>query len=92
MISIRIQLAAIALLSAAGPARAQDSGPLIDLLVRKGLITLREAEEEDTMGDSINDLRALQGVSKFPVRIKCALLGFDALQEALKREAAGEAH
>jgi NifU-like protein involved in Fe-S cluster formation len=31
-------------------------------------------------------------VSKFPVRIKCALLGFDALLEALKREAAGEAH
>lgn len=34
---------------------------------------------------SLGDLRALQGVSKFPVRIKCALLGFDALQEALKR-------
>lgn len=33
---------------------------------------------------SLGDLRALQGVSKFPVRIKCALLGFDALQEALK--------
>jgi nitrogen fixation NifU-like protein len=34
---------------------------------------------------SLGDLRALQGVSKFPVRIKCALLGFDALQEALKK-------
>lgn len=33
----------------------------------------------------LGDLRALQGVSKFPVRIKCALLCFDALQEALKR-------
>ena len=41
---------------------------------------------------ALGDLRALQGVSKFPVRIKCALLGFDALQEALKKEAAGEAH
>ena len=38
------------------------------------------AAEDRSMGD----LRALQGVSKFPVRIKCALLGFDALQEALK--------
>jgi len=38
----------------------------------------------------LGDLRALAGVSKFPVRIKCALLGFDALQEALK-EASGEA-
>ena len=34
---------------------------------------------------TLGDLRALQGVSKFPVRIKCALLGFDALQEALKQ-------
>lgn len=34
---------------------------------------------------SLGDLRALQGVSKFPVRIKCALLGFDALKEALDR-------
>ena len=33
----------------------------------------------------LGDLRALQGVSKFPVRIKCALLGFDALLEALRR-------
>lgn len=41
---------------------------------------------------SLGDLRALQGVSKFPVRIKCALLGFDALQEALKLEVGGEAH
>lgn len=34
---------------------------------------------------SLGDLRALQGVSKFPVRIKCALLAFDALQEAIKK-------
>jgi nitrogen fixation NifU-like protein len=40
-----------------------------------------EAAKDPSMGD----LRALQGVSKFPVRIKCALLGFDALQEALRR-------
>ena len=39
---------------------------------------------------SMGDLRALAGVSKFPVRVKCALLSFDALQEALKRTAAGE--
>ena len=41
----------------------------------------REAARDKKLGD----LRALQGVSKFPVRIKCALLGFDALQEAAKR-------
>jgi nitrogen fixation NifU-like protein len=38
---------------------------------------------------SMGDLRALSGVSKFPVRIKCALLGFDALQEAI-RETRGD--
>ena len=41
---------------------------------------------------TLGDLRALQGVSKFPVRIKCALLGFDALQEALKKTAAEDTH
>jgi nitrogen fixation NifU-like protein len=47
-----------------------------------------DAAKDPAMGD----LRALQGVSKFPVRIKCALLWFDALQEALRKTAgAGEA-
>ena len=50
----------------------------------------------EAAGDkALGDLRALQGVSKFPVRIKCALLGFDALQEALKKsvpEGLGGAH
>jgi len=32
---------------------------------------------------SLGDLHALQGVSKFPVRIRCALLAFDALRDAL---------
>jgi nitrogen fixation NifU-like protein len=44
--------------------------------------------DEEVAGDrSLGDLRSLQGVSRFPVRVKCALLGFDALQEALKIEA-----
>lgn len=40
----------------------------------------------------MGDLRALAGVSKFPVRVKCALLGFDALLEALRKTAEGEGH
>lgn len=49
--------------------------------------------DEDAANDKgLGDLRALQGVSKFPVRIKCALLGFDALQEAVKKEASGGAN
>jgi nitrogen fixation NifU-like protein len=66
-----------------------------------GLITGRKVADADALaarftemmhGDleaardkRLGDLRALQGVSKFPVRIKCALIGFDALHEALKR-------
>lgn len=41
---------------------------------------------------ALGDLRALQGVSKFPVRVKCALLGFDALREALRQSAAESAN
>jgi nitrogen fixation NifU-like protein len=31
----------------------------------------------------LGDLRALAGVSRFPVRVKCALLGWNALEQAL---------
>jgi nitrogen fixation protein NifU and related proteins len=33
--------------------------------------------------DAFGDLVALKGVAKYPVRIKCAVLGWDALQDAL---------
>ena len=42
-----------------------------------GAVT-QEKEEE------IGDLIALQGVRKFPIRIKCAMLGWSALQEAIQ--------
>lgn len=51
---------------------------------------LMHGDEDAARDRSLGDLRALQGVSKFPVRIKCALLGFDALQEALGRIGYGE--
>jgi nitrogen fixation protein NifU and related proteins len=38
-----------------------------------------EAARDRDMGE----LRSLAGVAKFPVRVKCALLGWNALQEAL---------
>lgn len=49
-------------------------------------------DQEAARDRALGDLRALQGVSKFPVRVKCALLGFDALREALKRSAAEPAN
>jgi nitrogen fixation NifU-like protein len=44
---------------------------------------LMHGDSEVARDRSLGDLRALAGVSKFPVRVKCALLGFDALREAL---------
>lgn len=46
---------------------------------------MMHGNEEPARDKAMGDLRALQGVSKFPVRIKCALLAFDALQEAIKK-------
>ena len=51
---------------------------------------MMHGDESIAKDRSMGDLRALQGVSKFPVRIKCALLAFDALQEALKKSAEAE--
>ncbi len=42
--------------------------------------------EDATPDRSLGDLRALQGVAKFPVRIRCALLAFDALRKALSTD------
>lgn len=46
---------------------------------------MMHGDTEAAKDRSLGDLRALQGVSKFPIRIKCALLGFDALQEAVRQ-------
>lgn len=63
----------------------------------KRFTEMMHGSEAAAKDKSLGDLRALQGVSKFPVRIKCALLGFDALQQALARlgagaESSGESH
>lgn len=44
---------------------------------------LMHGDAEASRDRSLGHLRALAGVSKFPVRVKCALLPFNALQEAL---------
>jgi nitrogen fixation NifU-like protein len=53
----------------------------------KHMMTIDEAENSDTtpVDESLNlgDLEALQGVVKFPVRIKCATLGWNTLLDAL---------
>ncbi len=44
-----------------------------------------DVRREDDLGDGI----AFQGVAKFPVRVKCALLGWMALRDALHTHAEG---
>ena len=45
----------------------------------RGMMEGKVEPDEDTFGD----LMALRGVVKYPVRIKCAVLAWDVLQEAL---------
>lgn len=44
------------------------------------------AGEEDGDPNEMGDLVSLKGVVKYPVRIKCALLGWNTLQEALESD------
>ena len=52
----------------------------------KNLVT-HEAEDQ---AKSLGDLQLLQGVRKFPQRVKCAMLAWRALEQALA-QTAGEA-
>jgi len=52
-------------------------------------------EEEPIQAEAdvkLGDLEALQGVVKFPVRIKCATLSWNTLAQALDRQSAGKAN
>ena len=51
----------------------------------KGMMSVDEVDPDDTATAEVKlgDLEALQGVVKFPVRIKCATLAWNTLLEAL---------
>ena len=54
-------------------------------------------EDKDPTSPMLDELTVLRSVRKYPVRIKCALLGFDALQQALAKlgteaDTPGEGH
>jgi nitrogen fixation NifU-like protein len=63
----------------------------------KGMMSLHEQrlDGEESDGDALDpgiklgDLEALQGVVKFPVRIKCATLSWNTLAQGLDEAAAG---
>jgi nitrogen fixation NifU-like protein len=53
----------------------------------RGMMEGRVEPDEDSFGDLV----ALKGVAKYPVRIKCAVLAWDILQEALGDAGGGSA-
>ena len=61
--------------------------PEVEALVRrfKGMMSIETDGESDANGADVplGDLEALQGVVKFPVRIKCATLAWNTLTQAL---------
>ena len=58
----------------------------------KSMMSIDEGDgddgEEPAVQPELGDLEALQGVVKFPVRIKCATLAWNTLQQALDESAA----
>jgi nitrogen fixation NifU-like protein len=63
----------------------KDVGEVRALLRRfKSMMSIEGIEEQPGDADiELGDLEALQGVVKFPVRIKCAVLGWNTLAQAL---------
>ena len=45
---------------------------------------MMHGDEAAAKDSSLKDARALAGVSRFPTRVKCALLGWNAFEEAVK--------
>ena len=52
----------------------------------KQMMTIDEEDSEIDESINLGDLEALQGVVKYPVRIKCATLGWNTLLDALATE------
>jgi len=55
------------------------------LELTKTFRNMMKGEEVDT--ESLGDIEALQGVSRFPARIKCATLGWQAFEKATRKDA-----
>jgi nitrogen fixation NifU-like protein len=78
------QASASMMTQAAAPRPVAEVPPFIELFT-----SLVRGSPEAATDRRLGDLRALAGVAKFPVRVKCALLPWNALEEALRRAAAG---
>ena len=52
-------------------------------------VALAHGDADAAADKSLGELRALQGVARFPARIRCATLAWGALDDALKGQSAG---
>ena len=50
---------------------------------------MMHGDESAAQSRELRDARALAGVSRFPTRVKCALLGWNAFEEAARKETDG---
>lgn len=58
---------------------------LVDALaLADRMSAMMRGDESAAKDKALGDLRALAGVAKFPVRVKCALLPWNALRDAVK--------
>lgn len=73
-----ISRASASMLSDSLPGR--DADEALELIERFRLVMHGEAEVPDELGDAV----ALEGVQKFPARVKCALLAWMAAREAIE--------
>ena len=58
------------------------------LALAERFTAMMHGDAEAARDRQLGDLRSLAGVAKFPVRVKCALLGWNALEEGLPRDSA----
>ena len=56
----------------------------------KRFVALAHGDAEAGADKAMGELRALQGVARFPARIRCATLAWGALDDALKADGRGE--
>lgn len=71
--------------------KGKSKAEIAELVSRfRKMMSLEESEDTgldpERPGAVLGDIEALQGVRQYPVRIKCASLGWNTLMEALERE------
>ena len=100
-VRLRLENSAVSALSLRGRgcSISQASGSMLtDVVIGKpveevrrliGLFTKLVTDPEMEPPEELGDLEALQGVAKFPVRVKCATLAWHTLEDGLKQQEAG---